>query len=209
MWEPYDIMQQFCFWVEKFLNHGIVDVVKACDWPNRPRGRWKRAFAFRNRCPIMIPVEMYIKKKSVGYPSETGRFLVGKRGSYFYVGRSESRCRLKRGSESKIRIADLSVRRPKYTDLQPRQTDCSRMILVQMWCSKGCCPTPLFAKVFMVFSAVPSKGCQCAECSVHYEFCTLKGLPKNEMTLFHFLIVDLMPGSGLISITLGIESFPP
>ena len=27
--------------------------------------------------------------------------------------------------------------------------------------------------------------------------------------LFHILIVDLMPGSGVISITLGIESFPP
>ena len=39
-----------------------------------------------------------------------------------------------------------------------------------------------------------------------------KGLPQNEMTppfLFHILIVDLMPGSGMISINLGIESFPP
>ena len=27
--------------------------------------------------------------------------------------------------------------------------------------------------------------------------------------LFHILVVDLMPGSGVISITLGIESFPP
>jgi len=27
--------------------------------------------------------------------------------------------------------------------------------------------------------------------------------------LFHILIVDLMPGSGVIRITLGIESFPP
>ena len=41
---------------------------------------------------------------------------------------------------------------------------------------------------------------------------TLKGTAskrKNPPFLFHILIVDLMPGSGIISITLGIESFPP